>query len=116
MKIDPLGSKSETLIGRVVAVHEIDLTSKLDINPGSIGANFVIGNFPGLQANQITMLVDEIDIDPDAEDLLSYTFWCPISNSAQSVRNDDIIKVEIEPVNVLLESERHWVARSLKIQ
>ena len=101
MRIDPLGAKPEIMVGRVVAVRKVELADRLGLQAGSVIAKGVDKHFPGLRAVQITLLVDEIDIDPDAEDLLSYSFWCRMSSVAESVAPHDIIRVELEPVDLL---------------
>ena len=113
MRIDPLGTKPEIMVGRVVAVRKVELADRLGLQAGSVIAKGVDKHFPGLRAVQITLLVDEIDIDPDAEDLLSYSFWCRLSSVAESVAPDDIIRVELEPVDLLM--QRRWIAKSLVI-
>ena len=113
MRIDPLGTRPEKLTGRATSNHEVALAHTLSLQSGSVIARGIDKQFPGLRAVQITILVDEIDIDPDAEDLLSYTFWCEVSSVAESVVQDDIIRVELEPVDLL--TERRWVAKSLEI-
>ena len=45
--------------------------------PNSIGAKLLGEVFRGLQAAQITILVDDFLNDPDAVDKMSYTAWCP---------------------------------------
>ena len=72
------------------------------------------GRFQGLEAIQITILVDDIDIDPAAIDLLSYTFWCEVSESSQSVATQDIVWVEVIPVEILGDESR-WIAEHLEL-
>ena len=114
MRIKPLGAKRESLIGQVTAIHTVDLARRLGLQSGSIGAQLVGNRFPGLRAVQITILVDHIDMEPDAEDLFSYTFWCEVSSVAESVTREDVIQVEVEPVE-MLGMDSHWVAESLEI-
>ena len=114
MRIDALGTKAELLIGRVSEAFVTTLDENSGLRSGSIGLRLLGERFPSLDAVQITMLVDESDIDPDAEDLLSYTFWCPPSTVAALVVRNDIIRVELEPVD-LFGIGRRWMATSLEI-
>ena len=113
MRIDPLSSGREMLVGHAVDVRKVALADRFGIQPTSIGAKILASTFPSLRVVQITILVDELDIDPDTEDLLSYTFWCKMSDVAESVTRGDIVHVEVEPVDML--SERRWLARSMEI-
>ena len=113
-RMDPLGTGRETLIGRVTAVHTVDLALRLGLSSESLGARLVGGRFQGLEAIQITILVDDIDIDPAAIDLLSYTFWCEVSESSQSVATQDIVWVEVIPVEILGDESR-WIAEHLEL-
>ena len=74
----------------------------------------IANRFLGLEAVQITLLVDELDLDPDAVDMFSYTLWVQSSSVADSVARNDLIEVGIEAVELLGE-ERRWVATSLEI-
>lgn len=114
LRIEPFGSKRETLIGRVTAVHTVDLGQRLGIKLGSVGAQLVGGRFPGLEAVQITILVDDVDIDPAAVDLLSYTLWGQVSDLALSLKTQDIVWVEMEPAKILGGDSR-WIVESLEI-
>ena len=114
MRIDPIGTERETLVGRVVEVHAVDLARRLQVERGSIGAGLIDNRFPDLKAIQITILVDEMDIDPDAEDLLSYTFWTAATPVSESIARHDIAHVEILPVKIL-GGENRWVAESIEI-
>ena len=113
-RIDPIGAGRETLVGRVAAAHTLDLARRLDLSPGSLGARLVGGRFPGLEAVQITVLLDDIDIDPAAIDLLSYTFWCEVSETSQAVAPQDIIRVDVTPVEILGD-ESYWVGEHLEL-
>ena len=113
-RINPLGAGRETLIGRVAAVHTVDLAQRRDLSLGSLGARMVGRRFPGLEAVQITILVDDIDIDPAAIDLLSYMFWCEVSETSQSVASQDIVRVDVSSVEILGDESR-WVAEHLEL-
>ena len=92
----------------------MDLIRRLGFEPGTVGAQLVGGRFPGLEAIQITILVDDIDIDPAAVDLFSYTFWCEASDMARSVTTHEVVRVELEPAKILGGDSR-WVAESIEI-
>ena len=79
-----------------------------------MGLRMIGEHFPRLDAVQLTILVDEIDIDPKAEDLFSYTFLCPVSEAADSVEVNDIVKVDIRPLK-LPGLGRLWVATALEL-
>ena len=93
-------------------MHSVDLAKRLGLSPESVGTQLSGGRFLGLEARQMTVLVDDIDIDPSAFDLLSYTFWCEVSGISNSVTTQDIIQVDVNPVDILAEEGR-WVADKL---
>ncbi len=114
MRIDPLGTNSEVLAGQVAEVSVVALDERSGLESESIGLRLLGQRFPSLDAVQITIMVDEIDIDPDAEDLLSYTFWCPPSTVTDLIARNDIVQVQLEPVDAL-GIGRRWIAASLEI-
>ena len=63
---------------------------------------------------QITFLVDDLDVDPDAVDLFSYTFLCQVSGISSIVATYDFIRVEVQPTEFLGDDHR-WVASSIEI-
>ena len=92
----------------------MDIAKRFGLGPRSLGAQLVGRSFPGLEAVQITIIVDDIDIDPAAVDLLSYTFWCELSNVAKTVVPQDVVKVDLEPARIL-GGDRYWIAESIEI-
>ncbi len=114
MRIDPTGSQQETQVGRVIEVHKVDIAQRLRIERRSVLAGLIDRRFPNLMAVQITILVDELDIDPDAEDLFSFTFWCEASPVSESIMRHDVVHVEIAPMEIL-GNENRWVAESIEI-
>ena len=114
MRMEPLGSHPEVLVGRVTNAHRVPLDRKSGLEDGSLGLRMIGEHFPRLDAVQLTILVDEIDIDPEAEDLFSYTFLCPVSEAADSVEVNDIVKVDIRPLK-LPGLGRRWVATALEL-
>lgn len=114
VRIDPISTGRETLVGRVAAVHRVDLAKRLGLSSESIGARLVGGRFPGLEAVQVTILVDDIDIDPAAVDLLSYTFWCEVSETSLSVITQDVVRADVMPGGILGD-ERRWIAEHLEL-
>ena len=114
MRIDPTGTQTEMQVGRVVEVHAVDITRRLRIERESVLAGLISNRFPNLVAIQVTILVDELDIDPDAEDLFSYTFWCQVSPVSESISRYDVVHVEIAPMEIL-GNENRWIAESVEI-
>lgn len=114
MRMEPLGSMSEVLVGRVTNTHHVPLDRKSGLKEGSFGLRMIAEHFPRLDAVQLTILVDDIDIDPDAEDLFSYTFLCHISEAAELVEENSIVKADIRPL-YLPGLGRRWVATSLEL-
>lgn len=109
-----MGNQKELQIGRVVEVHKVDLAQRFGLEPRSVGAKLLVDRFGDLMVVQMTILVDEIDIDPEALDYLSYTFWCELTAEVESAEKDDIAHVELYPANIF-DKERRWVAESVQI-
>ena len=113
MRMDPIG-REETLVGTVTHRSEVFLESRFGLESDSIGARLIGGILGGLTAVQITILVDEIAVDPDALDLMSYTFWCNPALVPEDLSEKDVICVTIVP------SDMHgvgvkWVASSVEL-
>ena len=93
----PYGDKSETVVGEISDIFEIDLAAKFNIPPNSIGARMLGETFPGLRAAQITILVDDFLNDPDAVDKMSYTAWCPTDAVPRGLAKRTFVTAEISP-------------------
>ena len=66
-----------------------------------------------LDTVQITILVDEIAVDADALDLMSYTFWCSPELVLESLSEADIVSATIMPRDIAGVGVR-WVASMVK--
>ena len=115
VRVDPLGEKSETLVGEISAAFEIDLTAQLGISPNSIGAAILGKTFPGLRVTQITILVDDFLNDTDAVDKMSYTAWCPAGVAPSGIAKRAFVAAQIAPCEFKFAGEigRRWVAESV---
>lgn len=63
MRMDPIG-REETLVGTVTHGSEVSLESRFGIESDTIGARIIGNLLGGLTAVQITILVDELAVDP----------------------------------------------------
>ena len=116
MAIPPYsGGKSETHIGVVTHTSEISLENKFGIAPDSIGARVISRKLGGLRVTQITIQVDEIAADPDAEDYLSYTFWCKPALAPKTLARHSVISATIAPTDIIGIPDTRWVAGSLEV-
>ncbi len=115
MRIDPYseGTK-ETVIGVVTHKSEISLENRYGIDPNSIGARIIRRRLGGLTVTQITVHVDEIADDPDAEDLLSYTFWCNAKLLRNPLSEGIIVVATLTPEEIIGIGVR-WLANSIEI-
>ena len=111
-RIYPYGDKSETIVGEVSDMSEIDLAAKFGIAPNSIGAVILGKIFPGLRATQITILVDEFLNDPDAVDKMSYTAWCPPDAVPGGLAKRALVEVKVAPRELPIIG-RKWVVESV---
>ena len=114
-RIDPYGDKSDTIVGEVSELFEIDLAEKFGIAPNSIGGGILGKIFPGLRAMQITILVDDFLNDPDAVDKMSYTVWCPPDAVPGGLARRSFAAAEISPreFRELPIIGRKWVVESV---
>ena len=113
MRIDPMGG-AETHIGVITHASEVDIGERFSLSPDSIAARAIAGIFAGLNVAQITLLVDEFATDPDAEDLLSYTFWINPKLLPAALSAGDVVGVAIRPRDIMGVGMR-WVASSLEL-
>ena len=112
MRMDPIG-REETLIGTVTHRSQVSLESRFGIARDSIGARLVGGVLGGLDTVQITILVDEIAVDADALDLMSYTVWCRPELVPEALSEADIVSATIMPRDIAGVGVR-WVASMVK--
>ena len=107
------GGKSETHTGVVTHTSEISLESKFGIAPDSVGARAISRKLGGLRVTQITIQVDEIAAD--AEDYLSYTFWCKPGLVPKTLARHSVISATIAPTDIMGIPDTRWVAGSLEV-
>ena len=115
VRVDPLGEKSETLVGEVSEALEIDIAARFGISRNSIGAAILGKTFPGLRVTQITILVDDSLNDTDAVDKMSYTAWCPADVAPSGIAKGASVVAEIAPREFKFMGEigRRWVVESV---
>ena len=113
VRMDPLGDESETLVGEVSDVIEIDMTARFGISRNSIGAAILEETFPGLRVTQITVLVDDFLNDPAAVDKMSYTAWCPKGVAPDGLAKRAFVAAEVTPRGFIGGVGRRWVAESV---
>ena len=111
-RMNPYGDKSETIVGEVSDMSEIDFAAKFGIAPNSIGGGMLGETFPGLRAAQITILVDESLNDPDAVDKMSYTAWCPPDAIPGGLAKRALVEVNVAPRELPIIG-RKWVVESV---
>lgn len=113
IRIDPIGN-GETHIGAVTHVSAVLLENRFSVVPNSLGAQQLNKILGGLEVTQVTIQVDEIATDPDAEDLMSYTFWCNSNLVPPLLAVGNVVSTDIKPTELVGIGLR-WVAGSLKI-
>ena len=114
MRIEPLGSRNVTIVGVVRERSQPDLNRRYGFGVGSIG--FVeLAKMVGDPAPiQLTVLVDELSVDPAAIDFSGYTFLCPRSIVDKSVRQGAVVQAELRPLEIL-GADRVWLASSIEV-
>lgn len=113
MRIDPMGGAEEH-VGVVARVGAVSLTDKRGAAPDSVGARQAAEMLGGLTVTQLTIHVDEIATDPDAEDILSYTIWLNPQGLPKSLTEGAIVSIAIRPIEIL-GMGRKWVADRLEV-
>ena len=113
MPIEPMG-RPDKHIGVVAQVGEVSITDRYGIVPDSPGARQAAKILGGLTVTQLTIHVDEIAIDPDAEDILSYTIWCNPQGLPKSLAEGAIVSVAIRPITIFGIGDK-WVADKLDV-
>ena len=112
MRVDPMG-REETHIGTVTHLGKVSLGKRFGIASDSIGARIVYDFLSSSDIAQVTILVDELAVDPDAEDLMSYTFWCSAESLPESLAVNDVISATMSPVD-FMGVGLTWVARAVE--
>lgn len=113
MRIEPMG-RADKHIGVVAQVGVVSITDRHGVAPDSPGARQAAKILGGLTVTQLTIHVDEIAIDPDAEDILSYTIWCNSQGLPKSLAEGAIVSVAIRPIDILGVGMK-WVADKLDV-
>lgn len=113
MRIEPMG-RPEKHIGVVAQMGAVSITDRYGIAPDSPVARQAAEILGGLTVAQMTIHVDEIAIDPDAEDILSYTIWVNSQGLPKSLAEGAIVSVAIRPVTIFGIGDK-WVADKLDV-
>ncbi|MDE2686434.1 MAG: hypothetical protein OXI16_02895 [Chloroflexota bacterium] len=100
MRVDPMGGE-ETHIGTVTHIGIISLEKRFGMASDSLGARMIYDVLNSSEITQVTILVDELAVDPDADDLMSYTFWCSVDNLPESLGANDLISATMSPVDFM---------------
>ena len=108
----PYAGSRDRVIGDVADVHTFYLPERLGLGEDSVLARNLGRTFPGLQATQITILVDDILNDPDAVDVMSYTVWCPTELVPQDLSRRQSISVTITSLEILSLGHK-WVVEDI---
>lgn len=113
MRIEPMGG-AEKHIGVVAQVGAVSITDRHGVAPDSPIARQAAKILGGLTVTQLTIHVDEIAIDPDAEDILSYTIWLNPQGLPKSLSKGAIVSVAIRPIDIF-GIDYKWVADKLDV-
>ena len=113
VRMEPIGSKTERILGLVSHISSVDIGDKFNIERNSVVATEVIRQFGGLQVEQLTILVDEYLTDPDAVDSMSYTVWRPVVGTTRPITAGQIVQATIRPAK-LLGVRGFWLAITLE--
>ncbi len=113
MRMDPIGDRQEELLGVVSDIHHMALGERFAIGADTVGAEMIVKQLGRLDVTQITILVDDIDVDPEAVDLMSYTAWWP-ENVSEALAIGDVVRAAVLPKDIW-GIGRRWVVDSLKV-
>ena len=113
MPINPFDGLKESILGVVSDIHQLSLDKRFGIEPSTLGAKLIEEKLGSMNVTQLTVLVDEIDVDPDAIDRMSYTVWCS-GVAAELVGNGSVVSAAVEAANIF-GIGRRWVANSLAV-
>ncbi len=112
MRMDPIGDLQEKIIGAVRDIHHTSLVHRFAIEADTVGAATVEKQVGSLNVTQITIMVDEIDIDPDAIDFMSYTVWCS-RRSSRRLSKETIVAATIVPKD-FFKIGRRWIVEFME--
>lgn len=113
MRIEPMG-RAEKHIGVVAQMGAVSLTDRHGVELDSVGARQAAKILGGLTVTQLTIHVDEIATDPDAEDILSYTIWLNPQGLPKSLAEGAIVSIAIRPLEIWSVGMK-WVADRLDV-
>lgn len=113
MPINPFDGLKESILGVVSDIHQLSLDKRFGIEPSTLGAKLIEEKLGSMDITQLTVLVDEIDVDPDAIDRMSYTVWCS-GGASEALDKGSVVSAAVEVENILGIGHR-WVARSLEV-
>lgn len=113
MRIEPMGRADEH-IGIVAQVGAVSITDRRGVAPDSPIARQAAKILGGLTVTQLTIHVDEIAVDPDAEDILSYTIWLNPQGLPRSLAEGAIVSVAIRPIDIFGIGYK-WIADKLDV-
>lgn len=114
MRIEPLGSRNVTIVGVVRERSQPDLNRRYGFGVGSIGFGELARMVGDPDPIQLTVLVDELSVDPAAIDFSGYTFLCPKSIIDKSVRQGAVVQATLRPLEIL-GGDRVWLASSIEV-
>jgi len=113
VRIEPLGSTPEVITGTIRDRVEPDLSKRYRIARNSIGYGELAKKIGDADPIQFTVLVDELASDPEAIDLLSYTFLCARDLADKNIRRGALVEVDLEQEQSL-GIEPFWVAKAIE--
>lgn len=101
VRIDPLGSIPEVIIGKVQDRVEPDLPKRYGIDRNSIGYSELAKKIGDADPVQFTVLVDELASDPEVIDQASYTFLCARQLADRNIRRGALVEAHLEQTRSL---------------
>lgn len=113
VRIEPLGSTPEVIIGKVQDRVEPDLPKRYGIDRNSIGYGELANKIGDADPIQFTVLVDDLASDPEAIDYLSYTFLCAKDLVDRNIRRGALVAVDLEQAQPLGIGP-FWLARAIE--
>ena len=75
VRMEPASDVFLTILGVVDSVTTFSALERLGIGSGILAAEQIVRKFSGEKVTQVTVRVDDLDVDPQALDYKGYTFW-----------------------------------------
>lgn len=113
VRIEPRSSRQEVHQGIVSDVHVVALERRFGIRARSVGGQAISKLLGSFDITQMTILVDDFLIDPEAIDIMSYTVWCATDRVPASLETGVVVGVTIKPEEIMSVGRR-WVVKSLE--